>query len=307
MRFLKIVLIFVLILIFVTGVSTWILYSKIPKIERPVSILILGKGGIGHTAPNLTDTIMISHLNTDKKNIKVVSLPRDLWVDEIRAKLNTAYHYGGFKMATDSVYTVTGVPVNYTVVVDFSLFKDLIDTIGGINVNVVNSFTDEKYPIAGLEEDLCDGDRLFKCRYETIKFEKGQVNMNGELALKFVRSRNAVGDEGTDLAREKRQQQVISGIKEKLLSRQVLTDFEVLKKLYNTLLSHVETDMDRDTAIGLFKFVLESQSNVFFLTFPEELVKVSQGNKKYDKQYVFIPTSGSWQEINNWMKNNLQN
>ena len=102
--------------------------------------MVLGKGGEGHIAPDLTDTIMLVNLNPNVSKISILSLPRDIWIPAIRAKLNTAYHYGRFDLASSSVSSVTGITPNYYVVVDFSLFKDLVDTVGGINVDVGNSF-----------------------------------------------------------------------------------------------------------------------------------------------------------------------
>jgi LCP family protein required for cell wall assembly len=276
-------------------------YSVIPDIETPVSILILGKSGEGHTAPNLTDTIMVMFLNPETKTINFLSVPRDIWISEIRAKLNTAYHYGGFKMANDSVKSITGVSPSNTVVVDFSLFKDVIDAIGGIQVDVENPFVDKRYPIEGKENDLCNGDFTYSCRYETLTFNAGVTQLNGETALKFVRSRNAEGDEGTDLARSKRQQRVISAIQNKMLSGDVLFNVSSLKKLYEVVVSHVETDLDQETAISLAKFVLQARQNINYISIPEEMIQVSQNDKKYDKQYVFLPKSGSWLEIQEWL------
>lgn len=303
MRFVKFVLMFFIIFTVVAIVGVSYAYYKLPKFENSVSILVLGKGGEGHTAPNLTDTIMLAVLN--KQKTSVISLPRDIWVSEIRAKLNTAYHYGGFKMARDSVTSITAHPINYTVVVDFSLFTDLIDALGGINVDVENSFMDEKYPIAGLENDLCKGDRLYKCRYETLNFSKGLQHMDGGLALKFVRSRNAIGDEGTDLAREKRQQQVISAVKEKVVSKEVLLDMDKLQNLYNVFTSHIETDIDQKTMIKIARFIVESKFNINFLNIPDDILVVSQNDKKYDKQYVFVPKSGTWKELQEWIQREI--
>jgi len=280
-------------------------YTKIPKIDTLTTILILGKGGEGHTAPNLTDTIMVAFLNPDSKHVSLLSIPRDIWITEIRAKINTAYHYGGFKMANDSVKSITGVSLSNTVVVDFSLFKDVIDSIGGIEVDVEKSFIDNKYPIAGLENDLCDGDFTYSCRYETLTFNAGVTQMNGETALKFVRSRNAEGDEGTDLARSKRQQRVISAIQNKMFSGDVLFNANSLKKLYEVVVSHVETDLDQETAISLAKFVIQARQNINYISIPEEMIQVSKNDKKYDKQYVFLPKSGSWLEIQEWLKTKI--
>ncbi|HLD92182.1 MAG TPA: LCP family protein [Patescibacteria group bacterium] len=305
MKVLKFVGLFFFVLI-VLGVSLCTAtYLLLPKIENPVSILILGKGGEGHAAPNLTDTIMLTNINPNSKKITTISLPRDIWIPAIRAKINTAYHYGGFEMASDSVFYLTGIKPSYYLVLDFSIFKELVDSIGGIEVDVVNSFVDERYPIEGKEDDLCDGDKFYKCRYETINFEKGIQKMNGETALKFVRSRNAIGDEGTDLAREARQQKVIEAIKNKLLSKDVLLNSKIISNLYNVVSSHIETNIDKNTAISLIRLVFESRDNIHFLSIPENFIKISQNDKKYDYQYVFIPTSGNWSSFTEWIKNSI--
>lgn len=307
MRALKFTLAFLVTLVVLFISSFLILNFSFPKIENSISILVLGKGGEGHTAPNLTDTIMVALLSPELKKITFLSLPRDIWVPEIRAKINTAYHYGGFKMARDSVGNIIDRDIDNIIVIDFNLFKDLIDAMGGIEVEVENFFSDEKYPIAGLENDLCNGDILYRCRYETLKFDKGIQNMNGEVALKFVRSRNAIGDEGTDIAREKRQQKVIEAIKEKILSNDILLNPKKIKSLYKVFIDHVETDIDKDTAITLLKFLLESKNNINFLSIPEDMLIVSQNDKKYDRQYVFVPKSGTWKELQGWIRFSLLN
>ena len=249
MRIIKFVSLFLGSLIIVLVLLCSSFYFLAPKLQQNVAILVLGKGGEGHTAPDLTDTMMLVNLNPDSNKVSILSLPRDIWIPAIRAKLNTAYHYGSFGLASSSVSSVTGITPNYYVVVDFSLFKDLIDTVGGINVEVANPFTDEKYPIVGKEDDLCNGDKLYKCRYETLHFVQGKQLMNGETALQFVRSRNAVGDEGTDIARERRQQKVIEALKTKLLSTQVLSNSKVLMNLYDIIMSHLETNIDKVIAL----------------------------------------------------------
>lgn len=305
MRVLKFVLLF-FVVFFVLGISLASrYYFLIPKLQQDVAILILGKGGEGHTAPDLTDTIMIAFLDKDSKKVGFLSLPRDIWIPEIRAKLNTAYHYGGFEMTTTSVKSIVGKDIDNVVVIDFSLFKDLINSLGGINVEIENAFVDKKYPIAGKENDLCGGDKLYACRYETLEFKKGLQNMDGEMALKFVRSRNAVGDEGTDIAREKRQQKVIEAVKNKVLSKEVLLNPSAIKDLYQVTSDHIETNINVNDIPTLIKFIYESRNNINFLTFPENLIKVSQNDRRYDKQYVFIPVNGSWDKFKEWLLGNL--
>lgn len=305
MRFVKVLIVLMLFLVAVSTSFLVYTYNSIPKIESRISVLVLGTGGEGHTAPDLTDTMMQVVFDNNSKKASVISIPRDIWIPEIRAKLNTAYHYGGYKMADDSVTSVTSIPVKYNVLINFTVFKELIDSIGGIEVNVENSFVDEKYPIAGLENDSCNGDKTFSCRYEKLVINQGRQTMDGELALKFVRSRNSKGDEGTDIAREKRQQKVINAIKERVLSSKVLLNPKAIEKLYKVTLSNVKSDMDRESLLILSKFVLESNFNVNYMGIPEDMLTVSQNNVKYDKQYVFLPKSGSWKTLQEWILNKI--
>lgn len=305
MRLIKFVLLF-FVALFVICVSLFaVTYLLLPKLESPVSILVLGMGDENHTAARLTDTVILEYLNTTNNKISSLSLPRDIWVPAIRAKLNTAYYYGGFEMIRDSVESVTGISPDYYMIIDFSLFKDLIDTVGGVEVDVDNAFIDVKYPIAGLENDLCNGDKSLSCRYETLRFTEGLQLMSGEMALKFVRSRNSEGPEGTDLARVARQQKVVEAIKQKVLSKEVILNPKMLLSLKEVLTSHLETNINIKTTISLFRFVIKNINNINFLNFPEEFVEVSQNNPKFDKQYVFIPKEGDWKSFQEWIKKEI--
>src|SRR3990167_5619174 len=202
--------------------------KKIATTAGRTDILIMGKAGEGHTAPDLTDTIIFVSVSHIDSSVILLSLPRDIWIPSLRAKLNSAYYWGnqkqekgGLILAKSSTEEIVGKPIHYGIIVDFSGFKRIIDVLGGIKVEVQTSFIDEKYPIAGRENDECDGDPDFKCRYESVKFDAGVQSMDGETALKFVRSRNAEGDEGTDLARSARQQKVIAATKDRVLKPDV--------------------------------------------------------------------------------------
>ena len=106
-----------------------------------------------------------------------------------------------------------GKPVHYGLVIDTLGFKEVIDVLGGIEVDVERSFVDEKYPIAGKEDDECGGDSEYGCSYETIEFTEGGQSMDGEIALKFIRSRSSEVDEVTEVSLSKRQQKVLEAIK----------------------------------------------------------------------------------------------
>jgi len=284
--------------------------SKIISQGGRVNVLILGKSGTGHAGADLTDTMMLVSISLEKKSVNLISIPRDIWIPEIRAKINSAYYWGrqkpefggGLSFAKKNIETITGLPVNYALVLDFSSFKDIINALGGVNVDVANSFTDNLYPIAGRENDLCDGGKELKCRYETIRFEKGVNFMDGTTALKFVRSRNGDNNENTDIAREMRQQKVISAIKNKILSYQTLLNPVKLIRFWKVASSSIETDLDFSSIAVLGKRFLIAGENVHSLAIPDGILISPPKSQKYNNQYVFVPKAGDWNELQGWIK-----
>lgn len=281
----------------------------IESIGQRTNLIILGKGGGVHEAPDLTDTIVFVSIAHDDPSITLISIPRDIWVPSIRAKINSAYYWGeqkenggGMILSKSLVEEVVGAPVNYAVVADFSVFKDVVDVLGGIEVDVERGFVDEHYPILGREDDECDGDLEYRCRYETVKFEKGVQKMDGEAALKFVRSRNARGDEGTDFARSSRQQNVITAIKDKVLSRQIMLSPKRLKELFKVFSGSIETDIDSSAQAILARRALQAKDGVVSEVLPEDLLENPPISPRYDNLYVFIPKSENWDEVHSWVE-----
>lgn len=282
--------------------------EAIESIDGRTNILILGKGGQEHEAGDLTDTIIFASISNGD-GISLISLPRDIWIAPLRAKVNSAYYWGnqkqengGLVLAKSTVEEIVGQPVHYGLVVDFNEFVKVIDILGGIEVDVENSFTDEKYPIVGKETDTCNGDPELSCRYETITFEKGVQTMNGETALKFVRSRNAQGDEGTDFARAKRQQKVISALKEKMLSPKILFSPKTLSKLFKEGKDSVITDIPSEAGAIIARRLLQSRGNISSYVLDGEFLINPPKSVTYDNLYVFIPKSGDWEEVHEWVK-----
>lgn len=282
-----------------------------------VNILVMGKAGGAHDGPDLTDTMIVVSISVNKPDIVIISIPRDIWIPEIRAKINSAYYWGnqntpyfgnlkdnggGIAFAKSITEEVVGQKIQYGVVIDFSAFKDIVDALGGIKVDVQNSFVDKRYPIAGRENDICGGDATFACRYQTVSFKSGPQLMNGDTALIFVRSRHAEGDEGTDQAREARQQKVIDAIKAKIESPKVFLSLKVDFALLNVFKKYVQTDIDSSTTAVLARIGLKAQKNIHQYLIPGELLVNPPVNKVYDQQYVFIPTAGNgnWADINKW-------
>lgn len=136
--------------------------STLRSDDDRVNILLLGNAGGDHDGPYLTDSIIVASYHLKSKKATLISIPRDMWLGDLRAKVNTAYEIGekrdkgeGLEFAKDEIDNVLGIPIHYGVRIDFRGFAKAIDLLGGIDVEVPKTFDDYNYPIAGKEDDLC--------------------------------------------------------------------------------------------------------------------------------------------------------
>jgi len=268
------------------------------------NFLVLGVAGENHSGGDLTDSMIFLSMENQTGKALVVSLPRDIWIAPIRAKLNTVYHYQGLAETKKIVGEILGQKVGYGVIVDFSLFTKVVDNLEGVEVNVERAFEDNKYPIAGKENDLCNGDPEYKCRYETISFEAGKQTMDGDQALKYVRSRNAEGEEGTDFARSQRQQRLLLAIEKKISTPRILTNPKHLIQLIKLVLTNIKTDIPKEKYGDLFKIALKLRRSKFKMEVLNDgyLINPPPSKTKYDNQWVLVPSQGNWQAIQNHIK-----
>jgi polyisoprenyl-teichoic acid--peptidoglycan teichoic acid transferase len=235
---------------------------------KPINILLLGIGGGNHEGPKLTDSIIIASIDVNESRVNLISLPRDMWSFELNDRINSAYARGeskkdggGLILAKSVISDIIGQPINYAVVLDFNGFINAVDIVGGLDIDVERTFDDFQYPIAGNENELCGRAEdevedfiatnsaeielvsFFPCRYEHLHFDAGTQQMDGATALKFVRSRHAFGEEGTDFARSKRQEKVINAFMNKVFSLNFIANPTKIIDLYGTLQDSVDTDI----------------------------------------------------------------
>lgn len=272
------------------------------------NVAFLGIGGEGHSGSDLTDSIILFSYHHDTRSISLIPIPRDVWIESMKAKVNTAYHYGnennvggGMTLAKQAVSEVVGMEVHYVAVLDFAGFEKLIDIIGGIDLVVDNSFDDYKYPIPGKETALPESER-----YEHVSFKAGQTHMDGALALKFARSRHALGDEGTDFARSKRQEKVIAAFKDKILSTSTLFNLQTLQNIRTAIADSLDTDIG-DTEAGAFIRLFLSVANNSAPANSLSLVDLfynPQNLKPYAGQWVLIPKI-SWEDVHAFIAQEL--
>lgn len=279
------------------------------------NFLLLGIRGEGTDSPNLADTIIVLSYDHNTKTPTMISVPRDLWVPSLQAKINSAYYYGeeaspgaGIQMAEAAILEDLGTPIHYTAVVTFTIFKETIDLLGGIDVDVNPGFTDPLFPIQGMENVQPES-----ARYESITFATGSAHMNGETALKYVRSRHSEGDEGTDFARNRRQQQVISALRQKMLTPAFLLDKNKLDAFFVILDKNLNTNLSQSLYPTLAKIALEAKNNpvksVTFSDKPDEnglTILYNPPTKQYKGEWVLMPKDNNWTALKKYLDNILK-
>lgn len=235
-----------------------------------INVLLLGIGGEGHDGGTLTDSIMVASIKPSTKQVALLSLPRDLVVkiyDEADPaywegrKINYAYVLGGMDLAVEKVSEVTGLTLHYYVLVDFSGFRSLIDDVGGITVTVPTSFTG----LYGAQElsTPCPKRDLYYLDdgpYCAIQFDQGTEQMAGERALIYSRIRklapgSAHQDQGSDFARAQRQQQVLQGFKDKVLSAGTVLNPTKISSLTTDLDDHMITNLELWEMARMFQLI----------------------------------------------------
>ena len=275
------------------------------------NIVLLGMGGVDHKGAELTDSIIVVSVDLASTDSLVLSIPRDIWINSLKTKINATYYYGeqrqeggGLVLAKAAVEEIIGQPVHYAVSIDFDGFKHAIDLVGGIKINVPETFDDYKYPIPGMED--AEPEEL---RYEHLRFDSGSQNMSGERALKYVRSRNAKGPQGTDFARAQRQQQVLAAFKNKLLSLETILSPTKIKELVQTYTGSVRTDLGEAEYVSLAKLAIQPRrENLRYGILKEqdqetgeEGLLVNPPPAEYDGQWVLIGRGGSWDEVHSYV------
>jgi LCP family protein required for cell wall assembly len=300
--------------------------AELQTTDGRTNILLLGsdkrKAGAELNKSTLTDTILVVSIGSIDKDVVLISIPRDLWVKwetdtgrETYSKVNAIYDYttfhgeklGGIDNLTQTLNDVLGMPIHYYGVVTFDLFKEFVDILGGVDIEVDNSFTDYYYPVEGKENAPMEE------RYETISFTSGQQQMDGDTALKFARSRKGDNNEGTDFARSKRQQKVIMAVKNKALSAKTLLNPVKIKSLFDSYSENVETNVDFATVQSFYllsqqiefdkvvSVVLDDRSQAI----EGGLLYAPEDTTLYGNQYVLLPQTGDYSQIQAYVKKYL--
>ncbi|MCM3760924.1 LCP family protein [Alkalihalobacillus oceani] len=210
--------------------------EKSEKREEPVSpskdnisILFLGVDDRDGDLGGRTDAMLLATFNKELGTIKLLNIPRDSLVDipgrRNQDKINHAHAFGGVDLAVETVEQLFDIPVDYYTKLNFIAFVEIVDALGGIDVEV---------PFAFSEMDSRD-------QHDAISLEQGLQTLNGEEALAFARMRKH--DPRGDLGRGERQQEIIKAIIAKGASLSSINN-------YDEVLQSVETHLSTNLTFG---------------------------------------------------------
>ena len=268
--------------------------------EDRINILLLGIGGQGHNGPNLTDTVIIAGIQPSTQKIALLSTPRDLFVPIPGygwRKINDANALGeaekkgsGPLLTQATVNQVFNLPIHYYIRADFKGFKKIIDDLGGITVLVDRSFTDGSYPT---NNDL----------YQTVSFKAGWQKMDGDTALKYVRSRHGNNGEGSDFARSLRQQKVLEAIKNKIFSFSFILNPTKISAVLEDLGEDLKTNLEPWEMIKIIKFIKDTKKEDIVSKVLDNGPSGPLYSDTENGAYVLLPKTGDFSELQSIARN----
>ncbi|PFM63868.1 LytR family transcriptional regulator [Bacillus cereus] len=243
--------------------------------SEPVSILLLGADERGEDKGR-SDSLMVITLNPTNNSMKTVSIPRDTYTEIVGKgksdKINHAYAFGGVDMSVATVEKFLNVPINYYIEVNMEGFKDIVDAVGGVDVNNDLEFTQDGH-----------------------HFAKGNIHLTGNEALAFTRMRKE--DPRGDFGRQMRQRQVMQAVIKKGASFSSLASYgDVLTAIQK----NVKTNLTQDQMFDMQKNYKNCLQN------SEDIQIPGDGHKAADGIWYYYVPDAAKQDLTNKLKAHLE-
>ena len=234
----------------VGGFYVWRVWTTVSEVERTTTLLptndpqdttrpaeeaavegsfnyaLMGSDSRGEGDRGRSDVLMLAHVPPTRDKVYIISFPRDMWVEipgHGHAKINAAYAWGGDALATRTLESLVGVRMDHAVKIDFEGFIGLTTELGGVTVN--NRVATEAIALDGTYH---------------YKFPTGEINLEGENALVYVRERYNLPN--GDLDRAERQRTVVKAILQKLMSQDVLSNPAKFNEVMGSLGQYFQVD-----------------------------------------------------------------
>ncbi|HDR4422131.1 TPA: LytR family transcriptional regulator [Bacillus cereus] len=243
--------------------------------QKPISILMMGVDQ-RENETGRSDSLILFTLNPKQKSMKMTSIPRDSYTEIVgkgkKDKINHAYAFGGINMAVKTVETFLNIPVDHYIEVNMAGFKDIVDAVGGVDVNNDLDF-----------------------QYENIHFEKGNIHLDGTKALHYSRMR--YDDPRGDFGRQMRQRQVIQAVIKKGANVSSLASYgDVLKAIEK----NVKTSLTQEQMFDIQKNYKDCMQN------SEEIQIPGDGHKAADGVWYYYVPDAAKQDLTNKLRAHLE-
>lgn len=234
-----------------------------PIDDGAYALVVLGSDELPNRQhmPVMTDTVMLVVLNLRQGSIKTLTIPRDYWSEQFQTKINGLFELGRkqnpdkpYELLLRELQTLTPTKFKTVVMVSPVALIELIDTLGGIEIDVPVGFRDAQFPRDGV--DIIkehDPEKL----YETIEFSAGIQRMNGQKALQYMRSRHGTNGQDNDLERAKRQSQVIRSVGQTLFSDSLIRNPVKMGQLWQHYQKNYGSALSFETIMSLLRYRIE--------------------------------------------------
>ena len=245
-------LLLIILIVFLNYFGIFPFSSNILLSYNRINILIVGCDEIENQGR--ADTIVLLSISPKTKEILILSIPRDTRVEipgRGMNKINHAYAYGGKELISKTVSSFLDIPINFYVVVDFIKFVNIIDELGGVEINI--------------EKEM---HYIDKAGGLNINLYPGKQILDGEKALQYIRFRH---DNLGDLGRIKRQQKLVEALINKMTN---LGSVKKIPQILEGLQTYLETDIKLQDAVALANLFKRVSQDKF-------IIETVQGNPVY--------------------------
>ena len=230
--------------------------SELRNDNGRVNVLVAGNSAddLGHGGAELTDSIMVLSVNTKNNTALMLSIPRDLWVAKPEGghgKINSVFPESGIEGLETVVEDVTGLNIHYNALVNYTAFKDLVNAVGGITINI------QSEDPRGIYDSSLDWTTRRCCAL--AKYPNGPVKLDGKQALNLARARGegygSYGFPQADFNRTENQRQMLIAIKDKASSPAVVANPLKISNLVEAVGSNVRTDLQIGEMQSLYYYM----------------------------------------------------
>lgn len=243
--------------------------------KEPFSALILGVDE-REDDTGRSDTMIVLTVNPSLQTTKLLSIPRDTYTEIMgkgyKDKINHAYAFGGVEMSMKTVENLLAIPIDYVAQVNMESFVDIIEIVGGITV-----------------------DNTLDFNFDGKHFSIGELSLDGEEALKYVRMRYE--DPAGDFGRQNRQKQVIQGVLKESLSLNTLWNY---KSIFKTLEENVEINVSFDDLLSIRKNYGNSFKTI------EQLYLNNGTGTMMNGIYYYMPNESELHDIQENLKQHME-